>query len=78
MAESTYSVDVVELKPSRAAVHGIYSIEDDLRLPGLADAIQRDMRSAMTERIDRKIFLGDDGANEDVADITGLNTADHH
>ena len=74
VTESTYTVAVTDIKPSRAAVHGIYSIEDDLRLPGLADAIQRDMRMAMTERIDRKIFSGDTGANEAVADIAGLNT----
>ena len=38
-SESTYTVAVSELKPARRAVHGIYSIEDNLRLPGLADAI---------------------------------------
>ena len=74
-AESTYTVDVTELKPSRAAVHGVYSMEDDLRLPGLADAIQRDMRMAMQERIDLFTFIGDSGANEGGADITGLQTA---
>ena len=74
-AESTYTVAVEEIKPSRNAVHGIYSMEDDLRLPGLADAIQRDMRMAMTERIDHTIFVGDSGANENAADITGLQTA---
>ena len=73
--ESTYTVAVTEMKPSRAAVHGVYSIEDDLRLPGLADAIQRDMRMAMQERIDRFIFIGDSGANENGADITGLQAA---
>ena len=75
VTESTYTVAVTEIKPSRAAVHGIYSIEDDMRLPGLADGIERDMRVAMTERVDRSVFLGDDGANENVADVTGLNTA---
>ena len=70
-----YAAAVVELKPTRNAVHGIYSIEDAARLPGLAAAIQRDMRAAMVERIDRVIFVGDTGANEDTADITGLQTA---
>ena len=64
VTESTYTVAVTEIKPSRAAVHGIYSIEDDMRLPGLADGIERDMRMAMTERVDRSVFLGDSGANE--------------
>ena len=74
-AESTYTVAVTELKPSRAAIHGIYSIEDDARLPGLAGAIVRDMNAAMGEGIDKKIFKGDNGANENGADITGLQTA---
>ena len=75
VAESTYTVAVTEIKPSRAAIHGLYSVEDDARLPGLADAIMRDMQSAMAEGIDRKVFLGDSGANENVADIVGLTTA---
>ena len=74
VAESTYTVGVQEMKPTRAAVNGKYSIEDDLRLPGMADAIERDMRAAMAEDVDRTIFLGDSGANEDVGDITGFNT----
>ena len=71
----TYTVNVEELKPTRNAVHGVYSIEDTARLPGLADAIIRDMRSAVVEKIDRTIFKGDSGANENTADITGLQTA---
>ena len=74
VGESTYTASITEIKPARAAVHGIYSIEDSLRLPGLADAIQRDMTSAMTERIDRIIFVGDSGADETGANVVGLNT----
>ena len=74
VAESTYTIAVTEIKPSRAAVNGKYSIEDDLRLPGMADAIERDMRAAMAEDVDRTIFVGDSGANENVADIAGFNT----
>ena len=76
VAESTYTVAVEEMKPTRAAINGKYSIEDDMRLPGMSEAIERDMRAAMAEQIDRVIFLGDSGANEDTADITGLNTFD--
>ena len=75
VSESTYTVAITEMKPARAAVHGKYSIEDEARLPGLADAIIRDMRAAMVERIDRSIFIGDAGANENTADIVGLQTA---
>ena len=72
---STFTVAVTEMKPSRAAVYGKYSIEDEARLPGMAAAIERDMRAAMVERIDRSIFIGDSGANENTADIVGLRTA---
>ena len=75
VTESTYTVAVTEIKPARRAVHGIYSIEDDMRLPGLADAIQRDMNAAMTESVDLAVFKGDAGANENTADITGMQTA---
>ena len=74
-AEGTYTVDVTEIKPTRNAVHGIYSIEDNMRLPGLAGAIERDMRMAVTEKVDRTVFVGDSGANENTADIAGFTTA---
>ena len=73
--ERTYTVSVTEIKPTRRAVHGIYSVEDDARLPGIASAIQRDMQMAMTESVDRAVFNGDGGANENTADITGMKTA---
>ena len=74
-AAGVYTKTVTELKPTRNAVHGVYSIEDNARLPGLADAIGRDMRAAMVEKIDRTIFVGDTGADENTADIAGLTTA---
>ena len=74
-AERTYTVNVTEIKPARRAVHGVYSIEDDARLPGLGAAIERDMRMAMVESVDLAVFKGDSGANEDLADIVGLQTA---
>ena len=75
VAEGTYTVAVTELKPTRNAVYGIYSIEDELRLPGLSEAIIRDMRAATLESIDKAVFIGDAGANEAGADIAGLTTA---
>ena len=63
------------MKPSRNSVHGIYSLEDELRLPGLADSIIRDMRASLVESIDKAVFVGDSGANENSADITE-NSAD--
>ncbi len=72
--ESTYSFTVSELRPTRNAVHGIYSLEDHARVPGLSDAILRDMREGIVEKVDRTIFRGDATANEDGADIAGLET----
>ena len=73
-AEATCSFTVSELKPTRSAVHGIYSLEDHARVPGLSDAILRDMRAGIVEKVDRTIFRGDTTANEDTADIAGLQT----
>ena len=72
-ADAAWTVGVTELKPTRNAVRAVFSIEDAARLPGLEDALQRDLSMALAEGIDRVIFLGDDGANENTADITGLS-----
>ena len=45
-----------------------------MRLPGMSDAIERDMRAAIVDSVDLACFNGDSGANENVADITGLRT----
>ena len=74
-ADAAWTVGVTELKPTRNAVRAEFSIEDAARIPGLESALTRDLRMALTEGIDRAIFLGDDGANENSADITGLQTA---
>ncbi len=75
VTEGTYTVAVTELRPTRNAIHGIYSIEDELRLPGLSEAIIRDMRAQTMESLDKAVFKGDNGANENSADITGFQTA---
>ena len=74
-ADAVWTVGVSELKPTRNAVRGLFSIEDAARIPGLESALTRDFRAALTEGVDRAIFLGDADANEDTADITGLQTA---
>jgi len=63
------------LKPTRNTVRLVFSIEDAARVPGLESALTRDLCMALTEGIDRAIFLGNDGANVNAADITGLQTA---
>ena len=67
-------VTVKELKPTRMATHLIYSIEDVARLPGLADAIRREMSDALVDGVDKAIFLGASAGGTE-ADIPGLNTA---
>ncbi len=74
-ADAAWTVGVTEMRPSRNAVRLLFSIEDAARIPGLESALTRDLRMAMTEGIDRAIFLGDDGASGTDADITGLTTA---
>ena len=71
-ADTAWTVGVSELKPTRNAVRLVFSVEDAARLPGLEGALTRELRMALTEGVDRAIFLGDDDANENSADITGL------
>ena len=72
---ATITATVTEIKPTRNTVHAKYSIEDEARLPGLAEEIRSDLSRSMLEKIDRTIFLGDSTANENTANITGLTTA---
>ena len=53
----------------------LFNIEDAARIPGLESALTRDLRMALTEGIDRAIFLGDSTANPNAGDIVGLTTA---
>lgn len=71
-ADAAWTIGVTELKPTRNAVRAVFSMEDAARLPGLEDALRRDLGMALAEGVDRAIFTGDDGANENTADITGL------
>ena len=75
VADAAWTVGVSELKPTRHGVRGVFVREDAARLPGLEDALRRDLRMALADSIDKAVFLGDDGANEAGADITGLMTA---
>ena len=74
-AAAAWTVGVTELKPTGNRAHLAFTNTDAKRIPGLESALTRDLRRAMREGIDRAAFLGDAGANENEADITGLNTA---
>ena len=73
---AAWTIGVTEMRPKRNAVHAIFSIEDVQRIgPGLEDALQRDLRAALVEGIDRTIFKGDSSPSGTGADIVGLQTA---
>ena len=72
---SAWSIGVTELKPTRNAINGIFSVEDIARVPSLEEAIIRDLRAAIVAQIDKSLFVGDSGATGTDADIVGLNTA---
>ena len=74
-ADSAWTIGVSEMRPKRNAVRLNFSIEDAARIPGLESALVRDLKAALTEGIDRAIFLGDAGATGTDADIVGLQTA---
>ena len=74
-ADSAWTIAVTELKPKRNSVRLLFNVEDTARIPGLESALTRELRMAMTEGIDRAIFLGDSTANPNAGDIVGLNTA---
>ncbi|MDE0379643.1 MAG: hypothetical protein OXI20_10420 [Rhodospirillales bacterium] len=74
-ADAAWTIGVTEAKPKRNAVRAVFTIEDAARIPGLESALTRDLRMALTEGIDRAIFIGDTTASGTDSDITGLQTA---
>ena len=72
--DSAWTVGVVSLEPKRNAVSAKYAIEDAARLPGLADALRRDMSAGLVDAIDQIIFIGDASATTGTDDIAGLDT----
>ena len=74
-ADAVWTIGVTELTPKRNAVRLTFNIEDTARIPGLESALTRDFKMALTEGIDRAVFLGDSGATPNAGDIVGLTTA---
>ena len=72
--DAAWTVGVTTLDPKRNSVRAVFNREDDSRLPGIEDALIRDLRMAMAEAVDRSIFIGDSGATPNAGDITGLQT----
>ena len=73
-ATGAWTLGTTTMSPSRMSIFYEYTREDALRLPGLEDALRRDMSMSLRERMDYVCLLGDSGANEGRADITGLNS----
>ena len=69
------TVSVIEAKPKRNSVRTIFSAEDSLRMPGLEEALRRDIRSSLMDAVELAVFEGDTGGTGTEADITGLQTA---
>ena len=71
---TAWTVGTAEMKPKRNTALVIFSSEDAYRVPGLEDALRRDLQMGVMESIDKTIFNGDAGADGTDADIAGLNT----
>ena len=74
-SDAPWTLSVIEMTPKRNATRLLFNIEDAARIPGLESALTRDLRMSLTEGVDRAIFLGDNGATPNAADIVGLTTA---
>ena len=71
-SSGAWTIGSTTMKPKRLTVSYEYNIEDAARIPGLADALRRDMRAALRERLDYIVFRGDTGADGSDADIAGF------
>ena len=73
--DAAWTVGVTEAKPKRGSVRAVFSIEDAARLPGLEEALRRDLAAALMDHVDITVFEGDTGPSTASYDITGLETA---
>ena len=69
-AVGAWTIAVKTLSPTRQSIHYRHSIEDAARVPGLEEALTRDMRMALQERLDATVFAGDSTGDEN--DIAGF------
>ena len=73
-SSAAWTVGVSEMKPKRNAVHLEFSMEDAARMPGLEEALKRDMQAGLMEAVDKTIFSGDSTATGTASDIVGINS----
>lgn len=74
-ADANWTIGTTELKPTRNSVRLTFGMEDAARIPELESHLNRDLRMALVEGVDRAVFLGDSGATGTDADIVGFTTA---
>ena len=74
-ADDAWTMSTTKLEPIGRRARLVFSMEDDLRVPGLEQALRRDLEMEMVEGVDRAIFIGDDSATTAANDITGFTTA---
>ena len=72
---AAWTVGVTEMTPKRGSVRAIFSVEDVARMPGLEQALRRDLRMALVDSVDKAIFRGDLGPSTASYDLVGLQTA---
>ena len=74
-ADAAWTIGTTEIKPTRNSVRLVFNMEDAARIPELESHLNRDLRMALVEGVDRAVFLGDAGATGTDADIVGFTTA---
>ena len=71
---TAWTVGTSELKPKRNTALLVFSSEDAYRMPGLEDALRRDLQMGVMQAVDLAIFNGDATATGNDANISGLQT----
>ena len=72
--DAAWTVGVETAHPTRHGVRAVFNVEDAARVPGLEDALQRDLRMALVESMDTAMLSGDNNADDTTEDVTGLRT----
>lgn len=72
---AAWTVGTTECRPKRGSVRAVFTVEDAARMPGLEDALRRDLSMALMDSIDAAIFKGDAGPGTASYDIVGLQSA---
>ncbi len=72
-ADAPWTVGVTDIKPTRNAVRAVFSETDAARLPGLEEALRRDLSMALTEGVDRAISSATPGPERTARTLPGCS-----